>query len=348
VLRPLAERLDETAEDDAAYSQAESDALSAVRGCAPALSAAERAMLTELGSWARGAQDRPDAKFAELRRWLDPIVAPTGESAERVIIFIEYRDTQRWLYERFLTAGYPAQRLALLYGGQDENDREHVKNVFTADPELDDVRVLIATDAAGEGINRQWHCHRVLHWEIPWNPNRLEQRNGRVDRHGQRAPEVQVRHFVPAGWQAATAALPQRLATVSVGIRARIRQGWAEVTEAPDLLGPARQDLIIGELLRYPASHCATVPGRSPSSPASGRMRCRVRPTPGCTFTGAEAGPTEIAMLADAVHCTRVSGDASYASHRIQRVSREASLRHRWRARRPGRNAGLGQADLRH
>jgi hypothetical protein len=39
----------------------------------------------------------------------------------------------------------------------------------------------------------------VLHWEIPWNPNRLEQRNGRVDRHGQRAPEVQVRHLVPAG-----------------------------------------------------------------------------------------------------------------------------------------------------
>ncbi|MGH3853185.1 MAG: helicase-related protein, partial [Pseudonocardiaceae bacterium] len=63
----------------------------------------------------------------------------------------------------------------------------------------------IATDAASKGINLQWHCHRVLHWEIPWNPNRLEQRNGRVDRHGQRAPEVQVRHFVPAGWQTATA-----------------------------------------------------------------------------------------------------------------------------------------------
>ncbi|MGH4018929.1 MAG: hypothetical protein ACRDT0_06750 [Pseudonocardiaceae bacterium] len=76
-------------------------------------------MLTELGTWARGAQDRPDAKFAALRRWLDPIVGPTGDSAERVIIFTEYRDTQRWLYERFLTAGYPAQRLALLYGGQD-------------------------------------------------------------------------------------------------------------------------------------------------------------------------------------------------------------------------------------
>lgn len=121
-----------------------------------------------------------------------------------MIIFTEYRDTQRWLCERLLAAGYPARRLALLYGGQDEQDREHVKNVFTADPELDEVRVLIATDAASEGINLQWHRHRVLHWEIPWNPNRLEQRNGRVDRHGQRAPEVQMRYFVPAGWQTAS------------------------------------------------------------------------------------------------------------------------------------------------
>ncbi len=207
VLRPLVELLDEAIDDpadDAGYAQAEQDALAAVRSCAPALSTAERAMLAELGTWARGAQDRPDAKFTALRRWLDPIVPPTGESTERVIIFTEYRDTQRWLYERLLTAGYPAQRLALLHGGQDEQDREHVKNVFTADPELDDVRVLIATDAASEGINLQWHCHRVLHWEIPWNPNRLEQRNGRVDRHGQPAPEVQIRHFVPVGWQTAS------------------------------------------------------------------------------------------------------------------------------------------------
>jgi hypothetical protein len=204
----LAERLDEAIDDlgaEAAYAQAEQDALTAARHCSPALSPAERAMLAELGTWAQSAQDRPDAKFRALRGWLDPIVPPAGESPERVIIFTEYRATQRWLYERLLAAGYPKQRLALLYGGQDEQDREHVKNAFTADPELDDVRVLIATDAASEGINLQWHCHRVLHWEIPWNPNRLEQRNGRVDRHGQCASEVQVRHFVPAGWQTATA-----------------------------------------------------------------------------------------------------------------------------------------------
>jgi Helicase conserved C-terminal domain len=45
--------------------------------------------------------------------------------------------------------------------------------------------VLLATDAASEGIDLQYHCCRVIHYEIPWNPNRLEQRNGRIDRHGQ-------------------------------------------------------------------------------------------------------------------------------------------------------------------
>jgi hypothetical protein len=60
---------------------------------------------------------------------------------------------------------------------------------------------LVATDAASEGIDLQRHCWRMLHWEIPWNPSRLEQRNGRVDRHGQPSRFVEIRHFVPEGWQ---------------------------------------------------------------------------------------------------------------------------------------------------
>ena len=62
-------------------------------------------------------------------------------------------------------------------------------------------RILLATDAASEGIDLQLHCHRLVHYEIPWNPNRLEQRNGRIDRHGQKAPEVLVHHFVGAGYE---------------------------------------------------------------------------------------------------------------------------------------------------
>ena len=61
------------------------------------------------------------------------------------------------------------------------------------------MRILLATDAASEGIDLQNHCYRLIHYEIPWNPNRMEQRNGRIDRHGQRAPAVQIYHFVGQG-----------------------------------------------------------------------------------------------------------------------------------------------------
>ncbi len=201
ILKPIIERLEETAEDDAAYAEIQSEALTAVRQVMPPMNAEEKRLLEELRDWARAAQDRPDSKFEALRAWLEPIVPPGGESSDRVIIFTEYRDTQRWLYERLRGAGYSKEQLAQLYGGMDEKERERIKTVFRDSPELDPMRILVATDAASEGINLQDHCHTLLHWEIPWNPNRLEQRNGRVDRHGQPAPQVDVFHFVPAGWQ---------------------------------------------------------------------------------------------------------------------------------------------------
>jgi superfamily II DNA/RNA helicase len=204
VLKPLIERLDETAEEDTAYTETETETLTAVRQVAPPLTSEDRGLLLDLRGWAQDAKDRADAKFAAFRAWLDPIVKnPDGAwSDQRVIVFTEYLDTQRWLRERLLGAGYPKERIAQLYGGQDVDDRERTKNLFQESPDLPggDVRILLATDAASEGINLQNHCHRLLHWEIPWNPNRLEQRNGRVDRHGQRALEVNVFHFVPKGW----------------------------------------------------------------------------------------------------------------------------------------------------
>ncbi len=81
-------------------------------------------------------------------------------------------------------------------------DRERIKAAFQADPKDAAVRILLATDAASEGVNLQNHCWQLIHYEIPWNPNRMEQRNGRVDRHGQKNPEVHVHHFVGAGFDA--------------------------------------------------------------------------------------------------------------------------------------------------
>jgi superfamily II DNA or RNA helicase len=219
ILRPLIERLDETAEDDAAYVGRETEALTAVRRVAAPLSDHERELLQRLGTWARQAQDRADSKLSAFWAWLDPIVRPGGDwSDQRVIVFTEYRDTQRWLHDRLVGGGIPAERIAQLYGGQDEAEREHVKTVFQESPDLDKVRILLATDAASEGINLQAHCHRLLHWEIPWNPNRLEQRNGRIDRHGQHAPKVEVFHFVPAGWETAGSPAASRASAQHTGV----------------------------------------------------------------------------------------------------------------------------------
>src|SRR5262249_40376037 len=74
---------------------------------------------------------------------------------------------------------------------------------FQAGPEESEVRILLATDAASEGIDLQNHCNLLIHYEIPWNPSRLEQRNGRIDRHGQREKDVFIHHFVGSGYDQA-------------------------------------------------------------------------------------------------------------------------------------------------
>jgi len=91
----------------------------------------------------------------------------------------------------------------MIFGGMSGDERERIKAAFQASPTESPVRILLATDAASEGVNLQNHCSRLIHYEIPWNPNRMEQRNGRVDRHGQKANEVQVYHFVGKGFSAA-------------------------------------------------------------------------------------------------------------------------------------------------
>src|SRR5262249_36171027 len=125
-------------------------------------------------------------------------VKPGGQwGNQRVIVFTEYRATQKWLQTLLASDGLAGgDRLLTLYGGMNADERERIKAAFQYDPAGSPVRILLATDAASEGIDLQNHCSRLIHYEIPWNPNRMEQRNGRIDRHGQRAKEVHVYHFV--------------------------------------------------------------------------------------------------------------------------------------------------------
>jgi len=112
---------------------------------------------------------------------------------ERLVIFTEYKTTLDYL-ERRLREQFPENPspIKVLYGGLDDTEREEIKQAFN-DPDHP-VRILVATDAASEGLNLQETAHLVLHYDIPWNPARLDQRNGRLDRHGQ-ARDVIVFHF---------------------------------------------------------------------------------------------------------------------------------------------------------
>jgi superfamily II DNA or RNA helicase len=249
----LIDRVDEAAQDDDAdgsrYREAETDALHIARRATEPLSGSERNLLEQLLSWARGAQDRPDRKLARLLTHLAPIVPLAGVSEDRIIIFTEYRDTQRWLHERLLVAGYLPEQIELLYGGQDRDDRERIKSVFTEHPSLDPVRILLATDAASEGINLQRYCHRVIHWEIPWNPNRLEQRNGRVDRHGQPSPVVQIHHFVPIDWENADftdGSLEDELAFLQIAAR-KVHNIREDLGSAGEVIAAQIEHKMIGD-----------------------------------------------------------------------------------------------------
>lgn len=111
---------------------------------------------------------------------------------ERLVVFTEYKTTLDYLERRLGERHSGEGRILTLFGGMDETERDEIKAAFN-DP-ADPVRILLATDAAAEGLNLQETARYVLHYDIPWNPARLEQRNGRLDRHGQ-AREVVAHHF---------------------------------------------------------------------------------------------------------------------------------------------------------
>jgi superfamily II DNA or RNA helicase len=162
----------------------------------------EAAYRKQLADWAARNAEPADSKARALIGELNRICRPDNDWAlgDRVIVFTEYKATQDWLAGLLTAHGLGGERLGLLYGGMDERKREYLKAAFQADPGRDPIRILLATDAASEGIDLQRHCHRVIHYDIPFNPNRLEQRIGRVDRHGQ-THRVDVAHFVGAGWE---------------------------------------------------------------------------------------------------------------------------------------------------
>jgi hypothetical protein len=198
---------DERAEGDEEELLLEADAQHEV-ALSSALEASDDdwSLLHEMKAIAEAARYRPDSRVQRLealiRAHLCPRLGQEGAewNGERLLIFTEYADTKDWLERRVreLIAGsdQAEARIATFHGGIGDEKREAIKRSFNSPPDTDPLRILIATDAAREGVNLQNYCKRLVHFDVPWNPGRMEQRNGRIDRTLQRSPQVYCHYFV--------------------------------------------------------------------------------------------------------------------------------------------------------
>ncbi|PZO78577.1 MAG: hypothetical protein DI632_06365 [Sphingomonas hengshuiensis] len=193
--------LDRLAQRDAA--RAEAAAIDGAAGALPRQLAAERDRVLAMLARADAARTAPDARVRWLLDWATAHLLD-GEGRwrdRRLILFTEYEDTRRWLQRQLAVLLDPAdadaaQRIDSFTGITSTERRDAIKRAFN-DP-ADPLRILICTDAAREGINLQSQCHDLIHIDLPWNPSRLEQRNGRIDRKLQPADTVTCRYFVHA------------------------------------------------------------------------------------------------------------------------------------------------------
>jgi SNF2 family DNA or RNA helicase len=144
----------------------------------------EIAELTELEKLAlqvkRSGKDR---KWEELSKLLcdEAEMFDAGGHRRKLVIFTEHRDTLNYLCDRIATLLGSPEAVVTIHGGMGREERKKAEEAFKQDAT---VQVLIATDAAGEGINLQ-RAHLMVNYDLPWNPNRLEQRFGRIHRIGQ-------------------------------------------------------------------------------------------------------------------------------------------------------------------
>jgi superfamily II DNA or RNA helicase len=215
------ERADRTAEEADAEEAVQvktatevAEAESPRDAAARALWDREQALLDRMYEVAEQSRHLPDAKTRYLIDWirehLCPGLPPFGQRPHgeppkwrnrRVLIFTENREgTKRYLkniLEQAIEGTDRAdERIEVIDGLTSGTRRREIQRRFNADPARDPLRILLATDAAREGLNFQAHCADLFHFDLPWNPGRIEQRNGRIDRKLQPSPIVRCHYFV--------------------------------------------------------------------------------------------------------------------------------------------------------
>ena len=197
---------------------------------AEAIRREEESLLDRMEEASSAARGLPDAKTRRLIDWirehLCPDLPPCGERAprggagagpdsglgggpgplprwneRRVLIFTENvvgtkRYLRAMLEQAIAGTDLAEERIETIDGQTVGAKRREIQRRFNADPARDPLRILLATDAAREGLNFQAHCTDLFHFDLPWNPGRIEQRNGRIDRKLQPAPRVRCHYFV--------------------------------------------------------------------------------------------------------------------------------------------------------
>lgn len=155
---------------------------------------AERAQVDQLLDLARRVHDdqHMESKFQRLRE----IIADPNYTSEKLLVFTEHRDTLDYLVRRLEGLGFTGQ-VAKIHGGLHYTERQEQVEQFRKSVADGGARFLVATDAAGEGINLQF-CWVMVNYDVPWNPARLEQRMGRIHRYGQKHDPVIILNLVAA------------------------------------------------------------------------------------------------------------------------------------------------------
>jgi superfamily II DNA or RNA helicase len=170
------------------------------------LFANEQKLLDEMTEIAEAGRALPDGRVRKLLEWIRKNQCPDmGKPGARwtdlrILIFTEYDDTKRYLHQQLAGAIQKSDRaddrIAIYHGPTPIEEREPIKQAFNSQPSEHPLRILIATDAAREGLNLQAQCWNLFHFDVPWNPSRMEQRNGRIDRKLQPRDEVFCHYFV--------------------------------------------------------------------------------------------------------------------------------------------------------
>ena len=196
---------DDLDEDEVLHEEA-SQMAKATQASGTAISQQELDLLETMTQIAEQARHQPDSKVKKLEQWLrEHLCLGLGTPGakwlnRRVLIFTEYTDTKRYLEQQLgaiiARSEWAHDRIDTFHGGMGEERREYIKQAFNTDPAQHPLRILIATDAAREGVNLQNYCADLFHFDVPWNPSRMEQRNGRIDRKLQREATVRCHYFV--------------------------------------------------------------------------------------------------------------------------------------------------------